>query len=359
MLRAAALLPYPYDTAPSQRFRLEQWQQPLRTHGVELELHHLIDDRSTVQGVQARPPRAAAVATLLGATARRAAQLAVGRAPDVWVLHREATMVGPAVLERLAASRAPMVFDYDDAIWMTASSHRTISDRIRQPWKTDGIIRLCAGVSAGNEYLAAHARPLAPIVEVVPTTIDVTGTYAARKAVDPARPYTLGWSGSHSTAMYIRELLPALAEIATRVPLRLLVIGAANVSHPGLEIECRPWRSDTEVKDLLDIDVGLMPLADDEWARGKCGLKALQYMALGIPAVISPVGVNTEIVEDGVNGFLARVNEDWHRAIAALADPSLRERQGASARASVHARYSAEIGAQRLAGLLRRVVRAR
>jgi glycosyltransferase involved in cell wall biosynthesis len=179
--------------------------------------------------------------------------------------------------------------------------------------------------------------------------------YARCKVVDPSRPYTIGWSGSYSTSMYIRQMLPALASIAKTVPLRLLVIGAEGLSHPELEIECRPWRSATEVSDLLDIDVGLMPLADDAWAWGKCGLKALQYMALGIPAVISPVGVNTEIVTEGENGYLPRTDAEWLQAIQALADPVQRERQGESARITVHERYSAEIGAKKLAALLRRL----
>lgn len=358
MLRAAALLPYPYDTTGSQRYRLEQWQRPLVDLGVDLQLHHLIHDDVTLQAIQRSPLRPRAVVSLLHASARRTARVLAGPAPDVWVLHREATMVGPALIERLAARRAPVIFDVDDAIWLTAGERPSLRERVRRPWKTDDILRLCAGVAAGNQYLADHAAAIAPNVHVVPTTIDVRGAYARQKRVDPARPYTVGWSGSAPTSLYIRALLPALAEAARHTPFRLLVIGAQGLSHPDLEVECRPWRSATEVDDLLEMDVGLMPLPEDRFARGKCGCKALQYMGLGIPAVISPVGVNAEIVTEGENGFFATTDRDWHRALAALSDPELRVRLGAAARATVEERYSAETGAAKLAALLRRVRRA-
>jgi glycosyltransferase involved in cell wall biosynthesis len=360
MLRVSALLPHPFDTSPSQRYRLEQWQQPLRAHGIEMELHHLVRDHGVARGLQRRPPDPSALLSLVGATARRATSLLTGPAPDAWVVHREATMIGPALLERLMARRAPLIFDFDDAIWLTSGQHgrRTLADQIRRPWKTNYILRASAGVSAGNAYLAAHAAQFAPDVEIVPTTIDVTGTYARQKTPRTEGLLTIGWSGSHSTAKYIRDLLPVLAELRGKLPFRLLVIGASDVAHPGLEIECRPWRSATEVDDLLEIDVGLMPLVSDAWSSGKCGLKALQYMALAIPPVISPVGVNTEIVSDGENGILASTNEDWHRALQALAEPSLRARLGASARRTVESRYSAELGAEKFAALIRRVSQA-
>jgi glycosyltransferase involved in cell wall biosynthesis len=354
-MRVTALLPYPYDIAPGQRYRIEQWQEPLRTHGIDLELNFLLTDRASVSGLWKRPPSARALADLAVGTMRRTLEIARHRPPDAWFLFREATMIGPPLLERLAAMRAPIVFDYDDAIWLSANDKPTLADRVRQPSKTGDILRMSSGVSAGNAYLAAYASRFCPIVDVVPTTIDTTRTYTRRKVVGGSGPLVVGWSGSHSTVKYIRELLPVLADVGRTVPFRLLIIGVTGVTHPDLDIECRPWRSATELDDILDIDVGLMPLVDDAWARGKCGLKALQYMAAGIPAVISPVGVNTEIVTDGENGFLASVPVDWQRAITALTDPALRARLGAAARATVERRYSADVSAAKLAALLRRV----
>jgi glycosyltransferase involved in cell wall biosynthesis len=214
---------------------------------------------------------------------------------------------------------------------------------------------LSTAVCAGNSIIADFARSSCPNVGVVPTTIDVDGAYARRKQHAPGAELVVGWSGSRTTAQYLEAVLPVLARVAEQVPMRLLVIGA-EVDHPGLRIECRPWRSDTEVDDLLDMDVGLMPLVDDEWTRGKCGLKALQYMALGIPCILSPVGVNAEIVTDAENGYWVRTEDDWHRSLDALTDPELRERMGAAARLTVRERYSARVGAEKLAALLRQAV---
>jgi glycosyltransferase involved in cell wall biosynthesis len=137
--------------------------------------------------------------------------------------------------------------------------------------------------------------------------------------------------------------------------MRLLVIGA-EVAHNDLNIECRPWQSATEVDDLLLMDVGLMPLTDEEWSRGKCGMKALQYMALGIPPIVSPVGVNQSIVEDGMNGFHARSPNDWSRALKMLRDPAARNRLGMAARRRVEEQYSSHVGAVKLARLLEAAV---
>jgi glycosyltransferase involved in cell wall biosynthesis len=190
----------------------------------------------------------------------------------------------------------------------------------------------------------------------VPTTIDIDGPYARQKTHSDGGDLVVGWSGSHSTATYIRKLLPVLADIAREVPFRLLVIGA-EVDHPELSIECRPWRADTEVDDLLDIDIGLMPLVEDAWSSGKCGLKALQYMALGIPAVVSPIGVNSTIVTPGINGWHATTDGEWRTAIRSLAGAAARTALGARARETVRSGYTPQIAAERFAVLAASVVR--
>ena len=164
----------------------------------------------------------------------------------------------------------------------------------------------------------------------------------------------LGWSGSMGTAPYLVAILPTLAEIARTIPLRLRVIGV-EVSHPDLDIELVSWDPESEVEDLLPIDIGIMPLPDDPWARGKCAMKTLQYMGLGIPAIVSPVGVNAKIVNHGVNGFLAQDCSEWYQAVEALRDPQVRNRIGSAARQTVTAGYSSSNGASRFATLLESV----
>jgi glycosyltransferase involved in cell wall biosynthesis len=167
----------------------------------------------------------------------------------------------------------------------------------------------------------------------------------------------IGWTGSYSTVQYLQLVSLALARLRTRRDFRVVVVGGAGFTVDGVEVEHRPWRSATEVQDISCFDIGIMPLPDAEWERGKCGLKALQYMALGIPPVVSPVGINGEIVDHGRNGFLAVTEDDWVETLdRLLGDPELRFRVGRSARATVEGRFSAVVQAPRVAHVFRSTI---
>jgi glycosyltransferase involved in cell wall biosynthesis len=272
---------------------------------------------------------------------------------DVAFVFREATLLTPAVLERLILGSLPMVLDFDDAIYLPPA-HPV------NPWvawlkdadKTDTLCQWARHVTVGNETLARHARPLSRAVTVLPTTID-TDSYVPSNRVANPRP-VVGWSGSLTTLPYLARLHDTLLALRGRVDFELRVIGG-DVRMPGLDVKCQPWQAETEVRDLQGLDVGLMPLPDDPWTRGKCGLKALQYMALGIPAVVSPVGVNAEIVSNGVDGFHASTPGEWVSHLSRLiGDPALRARVGVEARRTVETRYSARVHAPRLAAVLRK-----
>jgi glycosyltransferase involved in cell wall biosynthesis len=174
---------------------------------------------------------------------------------------------------------------------------------------------------------------------------------------EPQATPVVGWTGSHSSAQYLREVIPALSELRERRAFRVVVVGAEGITIPGVETECRPWRSQTEIADISDFDVGIMPLPDERWARGKCALKAIQYMGIGIPAIVSPVGVNAQVVVHGETGFHATTTADWVSALDRLLDDAgLRQRQGQAAYARVRAHYSAESQAPRVAELIREAV---
>jgi glycosyltransferase involved in cell wall biosynthesis len=190
----------------------------------------------------------------------------------------------------------------------------------------------------------------------VPTTID-TDKYAADPNSRSSEPPVIGWSGSYSTVQHLDTLQNVFRRLARREQFRLSVIGAPGYRLDGVDVEVVPWRAGTEVSDLSRIDIGVMPLPDDEWSRGKCGLKALQYMALGIPTVCSPVGVNTEIILDGRNGLIASTEEEWiDRLVRLLKSPDLRAQLGRAGRATVEARYSASSQAARVLAVLESVV---
>jgi glycosyltransferase involved in cell wall biosynthesis len=345
-------VPGPFDTTPGQRFRIEQWMPHLQAEGIEVELAPFLD-AATEQAMR-RPgqvmKKAAGVARGL---ARRLALAGRARAGDVVYVFREAALAGPPVVERLLHRRgARVVFDYDDAVWVSyvSPTHPHLG-RLKFPGKTAVLCRLARHVMAGNEYLASYARRFSQNVTVVPTTVD-TDRYAPvpRPANDVP---VIGWTGSYSTAKYLRILVPVLRRLREKRPFRMVVIGG-ELRVDGLEVECRPWRAAREVDDLRGIDVGVMPLYDTEWEKGKCGLKALLYMALGIPCVVSPVGVNLQIVTNGVEGFTAATERDWEAALdRLLEDPALRARMGAAGRETVVHRYSAAVHAPRVAAILR------
>jgi glycosyltransferase involved in cell wall biosynthesis len=243
---------------------------------------------------------------------------------DVIFVYREAALLGPAWIEQLLAIRRPLVFDFDDAIYLADTSR----------------------ANAWSRRLKSRARE----VTVIPSTID-TDVYRIKPRARNHVP-VIGWTGSVTTVPYLMAIAQALRRLREKQEFELRVIGV-KVNIEGLAVRCVPWRAETEPDDLRALDVGLMPLPDDEWSRGKCGMKALQYMALGIPPVVSPVGVNTAIVRDGVNGFYAHAEEEWiDRVALLLADEPLRHNLGQEARRMVEESYSAETHAPRLARIL-------
>lgn len=216
---------------------------------------------------------------------------------------------------------------------------------------------MSAHVMAGNPYLAEYAGQVNANVTIVPTTIDTEKYTVTERTNESAMP-TIGWTGSFSTVQHLDTLRSGLQKLARQTRFRLRVIGTPSYEFDGIDVEAMPWQSETELEDLRSIDIGIMPLPDDAWSKGKCGLKALQFMALGIPTVCSPVGVNTEIIQDGQNGFLARSENEWLEKLSRLLHSAeLRNLLGRAGRATVDSRYSAKVQAPRVYDLLRSVVR--
>jgi glycosyltransferase involved in cell wall biosynthesis len=352
-MRVLAWVPQELDTSPGQRFRIEQWAPYLRDLGIAIDFSPFSGPELT--GLLARPGRTLQkTAKVLGALARRVGEAGSAPRPDLVYIFREGALLGPAIAERVLGLRGiPFVFDFDDAVWVRYLSPRSgLLSYLRFPGKTATLCGRAHHVMAGNSVLRDYALQYNTRVSIVPTTID-TQRYVPRPH-SPEKLLVVGWSGSSTTARYLDLVKPALQTLARRRPFRLKVVGASGVSIPGVQLECLPWRSDTEVAEIATFDVGLMPLPDDQWSRGKCGLKALQYMALAIPPVVSPVGVNREIVENGVNGLLATTEADWVEGLERLlTDARMRRHMGEAARAAVEKSYSARVVAPKVAQILR------
>ena len=345
-----------YDTSPGQRFRIEQWEPLLRQRGVEITyapfenelLHAMLYQTGNLAGKLAHVSR--------GFARRWSLINSVGQFDAVYIF-REAALLGPAFFERMIKRRrVPIVFDFDDAIFV---SYRSPSNGylsyLKFAAKTKTICRLASQVMVGNSYLAEYARQFNSNVTIVPTTID-TEKYSVRPN-KPSDVPIIGWTGSFSTVQHLDTLRGALQKLAQREKFRLRVIGTPEYRLDGVEVEALRWRSETELDDLRPIDIGVMPLPNDAWSKGKCGLKALQFMALGIPTICSPVGVNTEIIQDGENGFIADTEQEWvDKLELLLRSVELREQVGQAGRATVDQKYSVVAQAPRVYEVLESIV---
>ena len=351
-LKVTFLVPYPPGMAPGQRFRFEQWLGLLTDDSIDADVRPLYGAAAFARLYEpGGTPRKVAQTGV--ALARRALQAHLAKKADVVFIYRGAFVLGPPVFETLLESRVPVVFDFDDAIWLGGTSEaNALAARLKRP---EGVGRIVAGAAAttvGNEFLAGYARRFSDRVHVLPTTLDVE-TY--RPQPRPAHELVrVGWSGSPTTSPHLMGIEKALRRMLDELPVELVVIGDPQFRLPGApRVTVLPWRAESEIAEVSAFDIGLMPLPDDDWSRGKCGFKALLYMALGVAPVVSPVGVNTEIVADGANGLLAGDEDAWVEAVARLvADPDLRGRLGAAGRETVVERYSGQRWAPRFLEVL-------
>jgi len=277
------------------------------------------------------------------------------RGVDVVVLHQIKLSAMEARLFASVSRRR--IFDVDDAIYVR-KPRRLGEAPDDSPWRKRKFAATCRWVdvvAVGNDVLAGVARVSAPAVTILPTSID-TAAYRPTTAT-AADPPTIVWIGSPENLVYLEMIRPALARLTTRYPtLKMRVICSRFPDWPLINVERIAWSSATEAKELAAAHIGVMPLTDDEWARGKCAFKLLQYMAAALPCVASPVGANTEAVIDGFNGFHARTVDDWERHLEALIrSPELRARLGASGRAHVESRYAMRTYQARYLELLQRL----
>jgi len=255
----------------------------------------------------------------------------------------------------LLPKNVPLMVDYDDAIFHRYDQHRSGLVRKFLGHKIDAVMRRAAVVIVGNEYLGDRAKQAgAKRVVLLPTVVDAT-RYAVVEKVNEL--VTIGWIGQPSTAKYLSQLVPELNGILAKHGARIVAIGPKAEQFQFLPVVVKPWAEDSEVTEIQQFDIGIMPLSDSLWERGKCGYKLIQYMACGKPVVATPVGVNSIIVKQGVNGYLASTQQEWFEALDGLcADVALRKRMGEAGRVMMEQHYSLQIAAPRLIELFSTVV---
>jgi len=266
----------------------------------------------------------------------------------VWV-EKELFPWFPSMMESFFRSGIPYILDYDDAIFHNYDLHPRWIVRWLLGKKIDSIMAGAAIVIVGNEYLGQRAREAgARRVEILPSVVDLSKYPGIQKKTREG-PFTIGWIGSPSTAKHLTEVESALKDVCRNRGGEIVLIGAGENPFSGLMATLREWDGECEAEQVGNFDVGIMPLPDNPWERGKCGFKLIQYMACGKPVVASPVGVNREIVVDGVNGFLASSHDEWVRALEWLkSDQELRKTLGANGRRMVEEKYSLQVTAPRI-----------
>jgi glycosyltransferase involved in cell wall biosynthesis len=358
--RVLVLANKPKGLAPGQRFRFEQWAPRLeRDHGIELDLLPFESPRLTE--ILYKPGHFLAKVALVSRDfLRRSRAVAAAKRYDAVLVFREGAMIGPAIYEqRIARSGKPIIFDFDDSIWSQAQQKNNgWFSSLHFFGKTSTLCRIAAACTPGNAFLAHYARKRNPNTFVIPTSIELDD-YPVQPEPADERPFVVCWTGSTSTLAHFEFAREPLERLAKQIPLAVKVICNKPPDRPiaGAEMRFVPWSEEREAQEVSDCHAGIMPLPDDEVTRGKCGLKALQCMATGRPVVISPVGVNTEIVKHGRNGFLAESVDDYVSCLLELANSrDLRQRMGMAARKTVEERYSAEVVADKFAEVVRFVI---
>ena len=369
MKKILIVCPYPEGKAPSQRFRFEQYLPYLRENGLEIRVASFWNAEQW-PGIYGGTSIGYRVLSTVMAFLKRFFLVFTLHQYDTVFIHREATPIGPPWWELCATKlfRKRLIYDFDDAVWLPNSSkaNAKLVGRFKNHGKTGKIISWSEVVFAGNSFLAKYAVQFCENVLIVPTTIDLelhshesrvtSHEFGQEQSTDSSislgsSRLTIGWTGTHSTLKQLEPLFPLLEKVHSQHPFRFLLIADIPPDVMPDFVEFRKWNKESEIADLLEMDIGIMPLYDTDWERGKCGFKALQYMALEIPAVVSAVGVNTEIVEDGINGFIceAILSSDlstslkWESDLSnLLLNGELRRELGKAGRKRIVNNYSVE-----------------
>jgi glycosyltransferase involved in cell wall biosynthesis len=340
--------------AAASRYRLHQFIPGLEGDGFRCTYEALFP-QAYIEGL-ARGDRHHLLAGV--ACARRALSCFSARRYDVLLMEKELIPFVPWILERwMLRGNRPLVVDYDDAISHRYDQSQSVIVRRLLGGKISDVMRKADCVLVGNRYLASVARSAgARWVELFPTVVDL-GKYPAAPAARQGRSLRVGWIGSPTTVQYLRLIEDELREFCRTRMARMVVIGSPPTEQFRFPVERHRWSQATEAAVLASCDIGVMPLTDTPWERGKCGLKLIQFMACYLPVVASAVGANLEIVEEGGSGFLVKSPAGWKSALERLAgDKELRQQMGSRGREIVEERYNLQEAAPHLSAVLKRVL---
>jgi glycosyltransferase involved in cell wall biosynthesis len=349
------LVPYPLHRAPSQRFRVELFLPVLEKTGITYHIQTFLDEKTWDVLYKKGSALQKGWGVIKGYARRLKAVLVEVPRYDYVFIHREAAPLGPPLFEWIIAKlwRKKIIYDFDDAIWIPNTSRENkLVGWFKAFWKIKYICSWAHKVVGGNDYLCTYARQYNNNVVLIPTCVDVERRHNRVKDQHTTDTVVIGWTGSHSTMTFLEPLVPVLGELVQQHRIEVVIISNKEPSFSFHGLRYLPWSEATEIEDLLQLHIGIMPLEADPWCEGKCGFKLVQYLALGIPAVASPVGVNQSIVEEDVNGYLCSTSEDWKEALQSLiGDARKRMAMGAAGHRKIVEHYSIQAHAGRFTGL--------
>jgi len=356
-MKVLALASYPKEAACT-RYRVEQFVEPLADRGITMTVRPFMDS-DLFDSLYKQRSWLRTAAGLTTSALRRAVDVLTATNADVIFVQREAMLLGPPAIEWLTnrVLRRPMVLDLDDATYVpyTSPTYGGFTKALKFFGKTDLLIRWSRTVVCGNQTIAEYVSSRGGHTEIIPTVVDLE-KFRPRASRDESVP-VLGWVGSHSTFPFLESILPALAELAKSNSFKLKIVGSgrADVSIPGVEVENLEWNLEREVEDFRSIDIGLYPLSpDNNWTTGKSGFKAIQWMAVGIPYVVTPIGAATEIGEANVTHYFANNHDEWIATLRLLlTDAEKRRTMGQAGREYAVEHYSVSAQADKLARVLR------
>ena len=362
-MRVFGICAYPVEAAAT-RFRLAQFVEPLRARGIEIDVRPFLDSARFSKLYSNRRIRTSI--SLLPPLIDRVADMYRARKYDVLFVQREAMNFGPAVFEWLfqRLHHVPMILDLDDATYVSyvSPTFGRLGSALKFFGKTDNLIRRSAAVVCGNRLIAEYVSAKNVPTVVIPTLVD-TDLFRPGEKNNPVP--VIGWIGTHSTFPFLEMLFPVLSKLGEKYRFVLKIVGSGqqNISIPNVNVETVRWHRDREVSDFQSLDIGLYPIfpspsASDAWLHGKSGFKAIEYMAAGVPFVMSPVGICAEIGEPGVTHLLANGPDDWYEPLVRLIeDTEFRMKMGRNARNYSLDNYPMESAVDTLEALFRQVAK--
>ncbi len=349
--------PYPTEGA-SSRYRVEQYVPYLEGKGIKCIVRPFVSAKF-YKILYRKGFYLKKIIFFFQSSINRFFDVFIGSRSDLIFIHLEAFPFGPPFLEYIFAKilRKKIIYDLDDAIYLSnASTANRFLKYLKCPSKIQKIIKMSYYVITCNEYLGVYAKGLNNRVTVIHTSLDIEKFAPIIK--NRSGDIVIGWVGSHSTAGYLERLKSVFLKLAEKYKFTLKIVGAGDfkIDIPNLNIVTLDWSLNDEIKQFQSLDIGIYPLPDIEWTKGKSGFKTIQYMSVAVPCVVSNVGANRDIIKDGVNGYIAETEKEWIEKISKLIESSeLRRNIGLEGRKTVGEKFSMQVNAPKYLEIINKV----